>query len=75
MGDLFNIPPEIQKELDIWKQTGQLPMVNPGGLILPRPENYNNTDLRLIYHIASIANQIVQSQQKKNSSWATRIPK
>jgi len=67
--------PEIEKTVNAWLTTSQFPF--PDLHIFPQPQwqNFSKTDLRLIYHLSSIANELQSSRTSKLTIWADLMTK
>jgi len=67
--------PEIEAQIDRWKQTGLFPFpslsVYPG----PAPHLLTTDELRLIHHVASISHQMMELGAGKFTLWTQQIPK
>jgi hypothetical protein len=66
---------EIERNVDLWRQTGQFPF--PGLQISPQPQwqSFSRTDLRLIYHLASVCWEMQESRTAKLTIWTDLVPK
>lgn len=67
--------PQIETALDIWQRTGQFPF--PELRIYPEPQwhTYSKPELRLIHHLSSIADGMLQSRSNKMTVWTDFLPK
>jgi hypothetical protein len=67
--------PEIERNVDVWRQTGQFPF--PDLQIAPQPQwqAFSRTDLRLVYHLASVCCEMQQSRTSKLTIWTELTPK
>lgn len=69
------ITPQIQRELDTWRHTTAFPFPSLGLEHPPSPSLYGANDLRLVHHIASIANDMqVVDASSRYALWTRRIP-
>ncbi|KAI5817316.1 hypothetical protein BZA77DRAFT_245301 [Pyronema omphalodes] len=66
--------PQIQGELDTWRETGVYPFPSLELGNQPIPSRYSQTDLRLIHHISSIAAQMQAAEPGNSALWTKRVP-
>lgn len=67
---------EIEKAVDIWRQTGQFPFPSELGIYPPlQPKNLSKTELRLLYHVCSIMHEVQSSRTTKLTMWTDMMPK
>jgi hypothetical protein len=71
----LNWTPEIEKTVDLWRQTGQFPF--PDLQIYPpiQSKNLSRTEARLLYHICQILNDLQGQRAIKLTIWAEPILK
>ena len=67
--------PEIEKTVQLWRTTGHFPF--PELSIFPQPQwtTLSKTDLRLIYHLSSISNDLQVNRTTKLTIWTELMPK
>jgi hypothetical protein len=67
--------PEIEAQIDQWKQTGLFPF--PSLSVYPGPASHLLTtdELRLIHHVASISHQMMEIGAGNFTLWTQQIPK
>ncbi len=67
--------PEIEKTVHVWRSTGQFPF--PDVNVFPQPQwsDLTKTELRLVYHIASICNDLQVNRTSKLTIWTEMMPK
>lgn len=67
--------PEIERTVNQWRGTSQFPF--PDLHIFPQPQwqTLSKTDLRLIYHLSSITNELQGSRTSKLTIWTDLMPK
>ncbi|KAF1986788.1 hypothetical protein K402DRAFT_331637 [Aulographum hederae CBS 113979] len=67
--------PEIEKSVEIWRHTGECPF--PDLNIYPQAHwhLFSKTDLRLVYHLASICSDVQHTRTSKLTLWTDRLPK
>lgn len=70
----LNMSPQIQRELDDWRETGVYPFPSLGVDNQPSPSRYSQTDLRLIHHISSVAAQMQAAEPSNSAIWTKRVP-
>ena len=66
--------PEIEAALEQWQLTGIFPFPALNIYPPPSPQNYTLEDLRLMYHVASICNQLVCNDADHFTIWTRQIP-
>lgn len=66
--------PEIERDLEIWKQTGIFPFPDLYIYPAPPPQCFTHEDLRLIYHVASISNELNAHDSGNFTIWTRQIP-
>jgi hypothetical protein len=66
--------PEIERSVDVWRQTGEFPFPELQRFPQPQWKNYNRTDLRLIHHLSSIANEMFRARTSKLTLWSEHMP-
>jgi hypothetical protein len=67
--------PDIEKTVDIWRQTGLFPFPDLGIYPPLQCKNLSKTELRLLYHICSILNEVQRSRTSKLTMWTELMPK
>lgn len=70
----LKMTPQIQRELDNWRETGVYPFPSLGVVKHPSPSRYTATDLRLIHHISSVASQMQAAELSNSAIWTKRVP-
>lgn len=70
----LRMTPQIEQDLRNWRATGIYPFHSLGVTEQPPLAHRSDTDLRLIYHISSIATQIQNSESQDHSVWVARVP-
>jgi hypothetical protein len=70
----LHMTPQIQRELDTWRETGVYPFPSLGVDSQPSPSRYSPTDLRLIHHISSVATQMQAAEAGHSATWTKRVP-
>ncbi|KAK0369188.1 hypothetical protein CPAR01_11765 [Colletotrichum paranaense] len=66
--------PEVEAEISQWQQTGMFPFPNLGIYPAPNPQYLSVEDLRLIYHVASICNELATFDANGFTLWTRQIP-
>ncbi len=66
--------PEIRTAIEQWQQTGVFPFPGLSIYPAPAPQNYSVEELRLIYHVASICNELAASNLNNLTLWTQQIP-
>ncbi|KZL83513.1 c6 transcription factor protein [Colletotrichum incanum] len=66
--------PEVEAAISLWQQTGQFPFPNLGIYPAPNPQYLNVEDLRLIYHVASICDELAAFDANGFTLWTRQIP-
>lgn len=66
---------EIDRNVELWRQTGQFPF--PDLHVFPQPQwqTLSKTELRLIYHVASVCYEMQSSRTSQLTIWAETMPK
>ncbi|QDS77494.1 hypothetical protein FKW77_000180 [Venturia effusa] len=66
---------EIDRNVELWRQTGQFPF--PELHIFPQPpwQTLSKTELRLIYHVASVCYEMQSSRTSQFTIWTELMPK
>ena len=67
--------PEIERNVDLWRQTGQFPFADLQITPQPQWQSFSRTDLRLVYHLASVCWEMQQSRTSKLTIWTDLMPK
>ena len=69
--------PEIERSIDIWQQQGRFPFPFPELHIYPQPHwgSYSRDDLRLLYHVSQISNDMIASKSSKLTLWIEYMPR
>ena len=70
----LRMTPQIEQDLRQWRESGVYPFPSLGVTEQPPWNLYSPTDLRLIYHISSIANQMQAAEAQQQSVWVRRVP-
>lgn len=70
----LRMTPQIVRDLQSWRKTGIYPFPSLGVTEQPSLVHLSDTDLRLIYHISSIATQIQNSESQDHSVWVKQVP-
>ncbi|RPB29222.1 hypothetical protein L211DRAFT_262604 [Terfezia boudieri ATCC MYA-4762] len=72
----LKMTPQIERDIRQWRETGVSPFPSLGVTEQPALTlaQYSNTDLRLIYHISSIAVQMQNAEAQQRSVWVRRVP-
>jgi hypothetical protein len=67
--------PEIEKTVDIWRQTGAFPF--PELPVFPQPQwgLLSKVELRLVHHIAQICCEVDRNRTSKTTLWTDLMPK
>lgn len=67
--------PSIDATLELWKQTGTFPF--PELAVYPQPQwhTYSKTDLRLIHHLCSVTNDMINNKTSQMTVWTEYMPK
>ena len=67
--------PEIEQIVDTWQRTSQFPF--PELHVYPRPHwsSYSRDDLRLLYHVSQISNDMIASKSSKLTLWIEYMPR
>lgn len=66
--------PEIMANIDHWRQTGMFPFPGLPIYSTPDPSQYTVDDLRLIYHLAFICNELESMGANSFTLWTRQIP-
>ncbi|GKT95008.1 fungal Zn binuclear cluster domain-containing protein [Colletotrichum tofieldiae] len=66
--------PEVEAAISLWQQTGQFPFPNLSIYPAPNPQYLNVEDLRLIYHVASICDELAAFDANGFTLWTRQIP-
>ncbi|TDZ31527.1 Sterol uptake control protein 2 [Colletotrichum sidae] len=66
--------PEIEAVIDQWQRTGVFPFTSLGIYPAPNPQYFQVEDLRLIYHVASICNEMAAFDANGFTLWTRQIP-
>jgi hypothetical protein len=71
----LNWTPEIERAVDLWRQTGQFPF--PELEIFPQPQvkTASRNEARLLYHVCAILNGLLGSRTAKLALWTNIMPK
>lgn len=66
--------PEIDKTVEVWRQTGEFPF--PELNVFPQPQwsSFTKIDLRLLHHIAQICCEVNRSRTSKITLWTELMP-
>jgi len=70
----LRMTPQIERDIQLWRETGVYPFPSLGVTAQPTLTQYSNTDLRLIHHISSIADQMQNAEAQQRSVWVRRVP-
>ncbi|KAL9066250.1 MAG: hypothetical protein Q9157_007211 [Trypethelium eluteriae] len=67
--------PDIEHSVDVWQQTGRFPF--PELQIYPQPHwtAFSRDDLRLLYHLSQISNDMIASKSSKLTLWVEYMPR
>lgn len=66
--------PEIEAAILEWQRTGIFPFPSLGVYPVPMPQAYSITELRLIYHVASVHHQLGRIDANNFTLWTRHIP-
>lgn len=66
--------PEVEAAIYEWQSTGVFPFQRMDVYPAPVPSNYSVEDLRLIYHIASVYDQLAVMDANNFTLWTRHIP-
>jgi hypothetical protein len=66
--------PEIEAAIDRWQRTGVFPFPSLAIYPTPSPQFLSTEDLRLIYHVASISDQLAARGANGFTLWTRQIP-
>jgi hypothetical protein len=66
---------EIDATIELWRQTGEFPF--PELRVYPQPQwtTFSKSDLRLVHHLSSIANEMFRNRTSKLTLWTDMMPK
>ncbi|TGZ79403.1 hypothetical protein EX30DRAFT_308912 [Ascodesmis nigricans] len=71
----LKMTPQIQRELDAWRNEGIYPFPTLENTHIPSPHQYSETELRLIHHISHIATQMQATDaSSRYAIWTKRVP-
>jgi hypothetical protein len=66
--------PEIEAAIEQWQLTGIFPFPGLNIYPTPAPQRHTVEDLRLIYHVASICNELAAIDANNFTLWTRQIP-
>ncbi|KAK3956476.1 hypothetical protein QBC32DRAFT_124052 [Pseudoneurospora amorphoporcata] len=66
--------PEIEAVIEQWQRTGLFPFPNLNIYPTPAPQYLSTDELRLIHHVASISNQMMEIDANGFTLWTRQIP-
>lgn len=66
--------PEIEAAIEQWQRTGIFPFPALNIYPAPSPQRYPLEQLRLIYHVASICNELATFDANNFTLWTRQIP-
>jgi len=66
--------PENEAAIEEWRQTGVFPFPSLDMYPAPAPQHLSNEELRLIHHVASISEQMVEMGANGFTMWTRQIP-
>ncbi|KAI8236927.1 hypothetical protein K4K57_006508 [Colletotrichum sp. SAR 10_99] len=66
--------PEIEAAIAQWQRTGIFPFPNLGIYPEPNPQRYSVEDLRLIYHVAKICDELAVFDYNGFTIWTRQMP-
>jgi hypothetical protein len=66
--------PEIEAAISQWQRTGIFPFPGLNIYPTPNPQHHSVEDLRLIYHVASICNELAAMDASNFTIWTRQIP-
>ncbi|KAI9701028.1 MAG: hypothetical protein M1836_001696 [Candelina mexicana] len=66
--------PEVEREIELWQQTGRFPFPELRLVHPPLPQDFSTTDLRLIHHVASTSKEMHYNRCSKFTVWTEKIP-
>ncbi|KAK5995888.1 Zn(2)-C6 fungal-type transcription factor afumD-like protein [Cladobotryum mycophilum] len=66
--------PQIEAAINEWQRTGMFPFPSLGIYPAPMPQMYSYEDLRLIYHVAALYNQLAAIDANNFTLWTRHIP-
>ncbi|KAI9721703.1 MAG: hypothetical protein M1812_002037 [Candelaria pacifica] len=66
--------PEVEREIELWQQSGRFPFPELRLLHPPLPQDFSTTDLRLIHHVSSVSKEMHYSRCNKFTVWTEKIP-
>ncbi|RMX72410.1 hypothetical protein D0869_14647 [Hortaea werneckii] len=69
------LTPGSERSVDAWQQTGSFPYPNLQVYPSPQPQEYSNAELRLIYHLSSISNDLLTKGATGLTIWTQKLPK
>jgi hypothetical protein len=67
--------PEIDATIELWRQTGEFPFTDLSVYPQPNWRAFPKSDLRLIHHLSSIANEMFRNKTSKLTLWTDLMPK
>jgi hypothetical protein len=71
--DLMSTP-EIEAAIEQWQRTGIFPFPGLNIYPTPSPQHHSVEDLRLIYHVASICDELAAMDANNFTLWTRQIP-
>ncbi|KAI1485670.1 hypothetical protein F5X96DRAFT_682629 [Biscogniauxia mediterranea] len=66
--------PEIEAAIELWQRTGMFPFPSLNIYPAPMPQYYSVEDLRLIFHVAAICNEMNAIDANGFTLWTRQIP-
>lgn len=66
--------PEVEAVIEQWQRTGLFPFPNLNIYPTPAPQYLSTDELRLIHHVASISNQMMEIDANGFTLWTRQIP-
>ena len=69
------LTPNSESRVDLWQQTGSFPYPELQVFPPPQTHEYSKNELRLIHHLSSISNELMQKGTSRLTLWAQKMPK
>lgn len=66
--------PEIESAIEQWRVTGLFPFPSLDIYRGPDPQSLTREELRLIYHVAHISDQLITVNANEFTLWTRQIP-
>lgn len=69
------LSPEFESRVDHWQQTGSFPF--PKLHVFPPPpvHEYTKNELRLLYHLSNVCNDLLLNGTTGTTLWTEKMPK